>query len=180
LEELKWWKELHNSSPSPNLAQCMCLFSKITKYRTLSSKEWQFASPLPFKVSPKLEFQGHSIRGQKILPWLIVVFLLKYYPLFMYLSYFSNFFMDQRFWEIVGIVGCMFLLQIYLWSKVVCLFCFVLMRSTKLGCFKSCSWSLWKALEEEGCMGLVSWRLDLHSKSSWILNDFFTKNWIKS
>jgi hypothetical protein len=27
---------------------------------------------------------------------------------------------------------------------------FVLMRSTKL-----CSWCLWKALDEEGCMGLV-------------------------
>jgi hypothetical protein len=27
---------------------------------------------------------------------------------------------------------------IYLWRKIVCLFCFVLIRSTKLGCFKSC------------------------------------------
>jgi hypothetical protein len=47
------------------------------------------------------------------------------------------------------------------------------MRSPKLGCFRSCSWYLWKALEEEGCIGLVSWRLDLRCKSSWILNDFF-------
>ncbi len=30
------------------------------------------------------------------------------------------------------------------------LFCFVLMRSTKPGCFRSHSWFLWKALEEEG------------------------------
>ncbi len=30
------------------------------------------------------------------------------------------------------------------------LFCFVLMRSTKPGCFRSRSWFLWKALEEEG------------------------------
>jgi hypothetical protein len=30
--------------------------------------------------------------------------------------------------------------------------------------------------EEEGCIGLVSWRLDLWCKSSWILNDFFTLN----
>jgi hypothetical protein len=29
-------------------------------------------------------------------------------------------------------------------------------------------------------MGLVPWRLDLQCKSSWILNDFFTKNYIKS
>jgi len=28
------------------------------------------------------------------------------------------------------------------------------MRSTELGWFRSCSWSLWKALEEEGCIGL--------------------------
>ncbi len=69
---------------------------------------------------------------------------------------------------------------IYLWRKVVCFVLFVLMRSTKLGCFRSHSWSLWKALEEEGCMGLVSWRLDLRCKSSWILNDFFNENEIKS
>jgi hypothetical protein len=32
------------------------------------------------------------------------------------------------------------------------------MSSTKLGCFRSCSWCLWKALDkEEGCMGLVPW-----------------------
>ncbi len=44
------------------------------------------------------------------------------------------------------------------------------------GCFKSCSWCLWKALDKEGCMGLVPWHLDLQCKSSWILNDFFTEN----
>jgi hypothetical protein len=31
------------------------------------------------------------------------------------------------------------------WRKVVC---FVVMRSTEPGCFKSCSWCLWKALDE--------------------------------
>ncbi len=56
------------------------------------------------------------------------------------------------------------------------LFCFVTMRFTKPGCFRSCSWYLWKALEEEVCISLVSWHLDLHCKSSWMLNDFFTKN----
>jgi hypothetical protein len=35
------------------------------------------------------------------------------------------------------------------------LFCFVVIRSIKPGCFRSCSWCLWKALDEEGCMGLV-------------------------
>jgi hypothetical protein len=34
------------------------------------------------------------------------------------------------------------------------LFCFVVMRSTVPGCFRSCSWCLWKALDEEGCMGV--------------------------
>jgi hypothetical protein len=61
------------------------------------------------------------------------------------------------------------------------LFCFVVMRSTEPRCFKSWSWSLWKALDEEACMGLVPWRLELSCKSSWILNDFFTekknRNW---
>jgi hypothetical protein len=32
---------------------------------------------------------------------------------------------------------------------------FVLMRSTESGCFRLCSWCLSKALDEEGCMGLV-------------------------
>jgi len=41
------------------------------------------------------------------------------------------------------------------------LFCFVVMRSIEPGCFRLCSWCFWKALYEEGCMGLVSWRLDL-------------------
>jgi hypothetical protein len=35
------------------------------------------------------------------------------------------------------------------------LFCFAVMRSTELGCFRLCSWCLWKALDEERCMGLV-------------------------
>jgi hypothetical protein len=56
------------------------------------------------------------------------------------------------------------------------LFCFVVMRSTELGCFRLCSWCLWKALNEEGCMGLVPWRLDLQCKSFWILNDSFIEN----
>jgi hypothetical protein len=61
-------------------------------------------------------------------------------------------------------------------SLLFCFVLFVLMRSMELGCFSSHSWSLWKAVEEEGCIGLVSWRLDLWCGSSWILNDFFTKN----
>jgi hypothetical protein len=56
------------------------------------------------------------------------------------------------------------------------LFCFLGTKSTKPGCFKSCSWCLWKALNKEGCMGFVPWCLDLWCKSSWILNDFFTEN----
>jgi hypothetical protein len=56
------------------------------------------------------------------------------------------------------------------------LFCIVVMRSTKLGCFRLCSTCLWKALSQEGCMGLVPWRLNLRCKSSGILNDFFNEN----
>jgi hypothetical protein len=60
--------------------------------------------------------------------------------------------------------------NIYLWRKVVC---FVVMRSTQPGCFRSCSWCLWKALDKEGCMGLVP----RGCKSSWILNDVFNGSW---
>ncbi len=56
------------------------------------------------------------------------------------------------------------------------LFCFVVVRSTKQGCFRSCSWCLWKALDEEGCMGLVPWWLDLWCKSCWILSFLSLKN----
>jgi hypothetical protein len=43
----------------------------------------------------------------------------------------------------------------YLSMKEGSLFCFVVMRSTESGCFRSRSWCLWKALTEDGCMGLV-------------------------
>ncbi len=42
------------------------------------------------------------------------------------------------------------------------LFSFVGMRSTEPGCFRSSYWCFWKALDEEWCMGLVPWRLDLY------------------
>jgi hypothetical protein len=68
------------------------------------------------------------------------------------------------------------MIQNYLSMKEGSLFVlFVLMRSIEPGYFKLHSWSLWKTLEEEGCIGLVSWCLDLQCRSSWILNDFFTK-----
>jgi hypothetical protein len=63
--------------------------------------------------------------------------------------------------------------QIYVWRKVVCP---VVMRSTKPGCSRLCSWCLGKLSTKEGCMGLVPWRLDLPAKSFRILNDFFTEN----
>jgi len=46
-----------------------------------------------------------------------------------------------------------------LWTKaVVCfvLFCFIVMRSTERGCFRLCSWCLWKALDGGGVHGLGS------------------------
>jgi hypothetical protein len=46
------------------------------------------------------------------------------------------------------------------------LFCFALMKSTESGCFRSCSWYVLKALNEEGCMSLVPWLLDSLCKSS--------------
>jgi hypothetical protein len=36
------------------------------------------------------------------------------------------------------------------------LFCFVVMRSTELGCFRTCSWCLRKAPDEDGVHGLGS------------------------
>jgi hypothetical protein len=39
---------------------------------------------------------------------------------------------------------------VHLSMKEGSLFCFVVMRSTEPGCFRSCSWCLWKALDERG------------------------------
>ncbi len=36
------------------------------------------------------------------------------------------------------------------------LFCFIVMRSTEPGCFRLCSWCLWKALDGGGVHGLGS------------------------
>ncbi len=41
------------------------------------------------------------------------------------------------------------------------LLCFVVMRFTKLGCFRSCSWCLWKAFDKEGIHGHGSMRFEL-------------------
>jgi hypothetical protein len=41
------------------------------------------------------------------------------------------------------------------------LFHFEVMRSTEPGCFLSCSWCLWKALDEEGVCELGSMMFEL-------------------
>jgi hypothetical protein len=86
-------------------------------------------------------------------------------------------FQAQSLLHLPTLIPCITLIRstIVLLSKRRKFVCFVVMRSTELGCFRSCCWCLWKALNEEGCMGLVPWCLDLRCKSSWILNDFFTK-----
>jgi hypothetical protein len=48
------------------------------------------------------------------------------------------------------------LYKLYLSMKEGSLFCFVVMRSTEPGCFRSCSLCRWKALNEDGCVVLVS------------------------
>jgi len=92
--------------------------------------------------------------------------------------------------------ACCHFIFIYLWRNIVCfvLFCFVLMRSTEPGCFRSCllgvfgklwtrsgAWWAWfraawicraKVLEYWMIFSLKIKRC----KSSWILNDFFTEN----
>jgi hypothetical protein len=57
------------------------------------------------------------------------------------------------------------------------LFCIVVMRSTEPRCFRSCSWCLWKALDKEGCMGLVPWHLHLWCKvlEYWMISSLKTK-----
>jgi hypothetical protein len=92
---------------------------------------------------------------------------------------------------------------LYLWRKVVCLFCFVctyeihrtgmlqtacllVSLESSWGCFRShACWSLWKALvvEYEGCIiDLVSWCLDLWCRSFfeyWMISSLKIKTDIK-
>ncbi len=82
-----------------------------------------------------------------------------------------NKFQKTRFWREKSVEGMVTLGangtgHTSLSMKEGSLFCFVVMRSIELGCFRSCSWSLWKALDKDGCMGLVPCRLDLGCKSS--------------
>ncbi len=72
----------------------------------------------------------------------------------------------------------------YLSMKEGSLFCFVVMRSTKPRCFRSCSWCLWKALIEEGCMGFGSMMfrsavqkfLNIECFFHWKLNQIVAEN----
>jgi hypothetical protein len=95
----------------------------------------------------------------------------KFGQIWFHLFYF--FFCFDRLQSITAVFLCP--VTICLWRKVVCFVLFCSYEITEPVCFRSCSWCLWKALEEEGCMGLVPWRLDLWCKNSWILNDFFTE-----
>jgi hypothetical protein len=68
-------------------------------------------------------------------------------------------------------------LGIYLWSKVVCLFCFVCTDEIHwTGMLQIAFLVSLQSSRGEGCLSLVSWCLDLQCRSSWILNDFFTEN----
>jgi hypothetical protein len=67
--------------------------------------------------------------------------------------------------------------NIYLWRKVVCLFCFVLfvlMRSTELGCFKSHSWSLLRRRGALACFHGV-WICDVKVFEYWMISSLKIK-----
>jgi hypothetical protein len=61
------------------------------------------------------------------------------------------------------------------------LFCFVSMRFTKWGCFRLCSWCLWKALNEEGCAWAWSMTFRLVMQKllniKWFFQWKFRRNW---
>ncbi len=75
---------------------------------------------------------------------------------------------SEFIWMIVHVVPRT---HVYLWSKVVRLFCFVLMKSSKPGCFMSCAWSLWKALEEGGASAWFHdvWTCDAKVLEYWMI-----------
>jgi hypothetical protein len=68
----------------------------------------------------------------------------------MFIHLIFDFYVDK-----IKVTTYQIMISIYETRLFVCFLLFVVMRSTKLGCFRSRSWTLWKALENEGCMGLV-------------------------
>ncbi len=58
--------------------------------------------------------------------------------------------------EVLRGIGGTIYTNCHLSMKEGSLFCFVVMRSTEPGCFRSCSWCLWQALDEDGCIGFGS------------------------
>jgi hypothetical protein len=138
----------------------------VSNERNVHFEKWNL--PLHFKKALIIKYNIPWLIIKKLQPWLFEMkeLLDKLEEFWCHLWYMHN---TKK--------GPM---HIYLWRKVVCLFCFVFMRSTKGGCFRLHSWSLLKALKEEGCIGLVFWRLYMSCKTFWILNDFFSENWIKS
>jgi hypothetical protein len=131
--------------------------------------EWQWLAVMTHSYLHELLMVGvdkHIIIYPNCGPWTITQ---NHYGVFSHISVCNG---KTKAW-------CWLAWKRHLSMKQGSLFCFVLfvpMRYTEMGCFRSRSWSLWKALEEEGCISLVSCRLDLGCKSSWILNDFFTEN----
>jgi len=121
------------------------------------------------KVLKLLNQSSHSKVMSPSTTWLELVFtnLQKYHLVEnLIINTFSKIQLSAScFYSIVYSVGTgrnmyMCCVYIYLWRKVVCLFCFAVMRSTKPEYFRSCSWCLQKAFNDEGCMGSVPWQLD--------------------
>jgi hypothetical protein len=56
--------------------------------------------------------------------------------------------------------------DLHLSMKESSLFCFVVVRSTKQGCLRLCSWCLWNALDERGAW---AWFQDVRTYSADVL-----------
>jgi hypothetical protein len=73
-------------------------------------------------------------------------------------------------------------------GSLFCFVSFVLMRSTKLGCFRPCSWSLWKLLRRRGASAWFHgvWTRDAKVLEYWMISSLkiklnhswkFQRNW---
>jgi len=74
------------------------------------------------------------------------------------------------------VVLCFTCTPIYLWRKVIFFVLFCNYEIHQTGMLQIMFLVSLESLNKEGCMGLIPWCLDLRSKRSWILNDFFTEN----
>jgi hypothetical protein len=124
---------------------------------TIVFKAYTFISPWKQPPPHTIVFNHAEISSKTLVSW----------------SHFIHLWTIASSWSTSSIIIIHSCCQMYVWSKVVCFALFCNYEIHQTGVCQMCSWYLWKALEEEGCISLVSWHLDLCCKKFLNVEWFF-------